>query len=716
MAADNRTIFSVKTEAVIFAILAGLALFLRVNQLSADPPFNLSYSTAAFTDPAQYISFARNLVLWGDLNPLRDFRLVFFLKSSTTLLSYLVFSLIGTGYIQANIVGLLFSYSTIILYYFALRRLAGNAAALVFLFFIAFDFNQVFFGRYPFLENSMNIFAALSFFLLIRPGKIVTPVLSGLFLAVGIFFGKMIGLVYLAPVLCFAVYEYFHDYRKQLKPFIRKYAAFTAAFLALLVFWYFYSYRPMTASVEGYLQEQALGLYGMPKALMSVDYFLYKYLSFGATSRLFERMVVPAMLCWGVIAVFFFRGTTVDGWKNRLGGINPGILFMIVLVLASFGALMIWNYRPLRYTTMMIYPICALAGYAVSRIIRSKRMTFPSRTPILFPVLLVAWVSIPVFQLLAEATEASSKFNAYNDYGTAVLVISVIITVGFILFGHVFRGGSLILPSVLKYIIIVPVLLGAVMPGIIRYAGWSATASYCSRSASKDLESIVSPEAVISGPYAARLTQDTRLRNLIHMFGVANVDTAFFRRYPITHLLLDASNEEYARENYPDILEKAPLIAEYRITNRIVRLYRVAGFTGNVRADHYHMSDFEMVRLYKAREDYDSTALYMNHYLKLHQENSTANLVVAIDAAKRGEMKVAEQFLRRAVEFSPTDFHLRYKLGELYIRWFGKTNNIEYYTQGVEQLNLARKYNPTSNVLVNKVDQLLKREDTSGIE
>ena len=716
MAVDNKFRLPVKTETVLFFLLVVIALFIRINRLGADPPSDLSYSTAVLTDPAQYISFARNLVLWGDLNPLRDFRLVFFLKSATTLLSYVFFSLFGAGYIQANIVALIFSFSTIILYFFAVRRLAGNVAALVFLAFIAFDYNQVFYGRYPFLENSMNFFAALTFFLLIRPGKNILPFLAGISLGAGIFFSKMIGLVYLAPVLCFAGYEYIHDYREHIKTFVRRYAMFAVGFLFLLGFWYFYSYRPMTASVEGYLQEQALGLYGSPEALTSIDYFIYKYLSFGATSHLFKRMIVPVLLCWGFIALFLFRGTTIDNWKNRLSGINPGMLFMIILVLASYAALMIWNYRPLRYTTMMIYPICALAGIAVSHFLNTRKITFAKDVPIFFPVLLLIWSAVPVFQLIAHLSGAPSKFSAYNAYGTAVLVITVIISGGFIIVTRVFQKSPIKLGPYVKYVLIAIFIFGGTLPGIVKYTKWTQTAIYCSGSASKDLETIVSPEAIISGPYAARLTQDTKLRNLIHMFGVANVDTAFFRRYPITHVLLDASNEEYAREHYPELMEKAPHVAEYRIANRVVKLYRVAGLTGNIRADHYQMSDFEMIRYHRAMKNNDSTALYIKHYLKYHPDNSSANLVVAIDAGNHGEMNVAEKYMRKAVEFSPTDFHLRYKLGELYIKWFGKTGDTTYYERGVGQLDIAKKLNPTSEVLKNKAADLLKWKDASGIE
>ena len=133
-----------RLEWLLLAVLAAIALFLRSYFLSADPPVDLSYSTGVLTDPAQYTSFARNFVLWGSFNPLHDYRLVLFLKSMTTVVSFLVFSVLGTGYVQSNIVALIFSFPAIIFIYFAVRKLSGNLAALFFLALLTFDFNQIF--------------------------------------------------------------------------------------------------------------------------------------------------------------------------------------------------------------------------------------------------------------------------------------------------------------------------------------------------------------------------------------------------------------------------------------------------------------------------------------------------------------------------------------------------------------------------------------------
>ncbi|MBN2226883.1 MAG: glycosyltransferase family 39 protein [candidate division Zixibacteria bacterium] len=711
-----KTPFGLKTETVAFIILTGIALFVRLHYLSADPPLDLAYSSAVYTDPAQYISFARNLVLWGDFNPLHDFRLVFFLKSAVTVVSFLVFKVAGVGYVQANLVGLLFSFTTLMLFYFIVRRLAGNVAALCYLLFIAFDYNQIFFGRYPFLENSMTCFTALAVTILLYTRRGIWAVPAGISLGIGIFFSKMIGLVYLFPFVCFMLYEYYHDYRDDLRMYLTRYAFFWAGMLAVTVFWYYFSYRPMMSSVEGYLQEQALGLYGSPDGLKSVDFFLYKYMTFGATSKLFQKMPAPALLAWAMILIFFYRALTREGWKSRLYGIGPGTVFLIALTIATYGALMIWNYRPLRYQTMLIYPICGLAGILINDWLTGHRSDKPLTMSWFFPAVLYFWALIPVFQLIATAFENSVKVDTYYEYRVIVFVVTLVCTGAVVGLKRYMPGIFHQPPRWAVAGVVLIALAAGVGPNAYRYGSWHAVASFTSVAAAKDLDTIVSPEAIISGPYAARLTQDNKIRNLIHMFGVANVDSAFFRRYPVTHLLLDKANEESARADYPDIMDRAILVTEYRITNRLIKLYRVAGATGNITANHYQLSDYERFQYFYSVSQADSAESYLHRYLDDHPDNMSANLRVGVESFAAEHYDVSGTYLQRAVDFSPTDFHLHYKLAVFYIEMYALTRNPEYADRGITEAKTALRYNPTSKMLAANVDKLYEIKDAVSLE
>lgn len=706
----------VKSEAIAFIVLIVSALVLRLIHLSADPPVELSTSQDIYTDPAQYTSYARNMVLYGTFNPLHDFRLVFFLKSATTLLSMVVFKVLGTGYLQANLVGLLFSFPTLIMLYFIVRKAAGNVAALFSLILISTDYNQIFYGRLSFLENSMNFFALLSFTILYFSKKNWPLILAGISLGVGIFFGKIIGMIYLLPFVCFAAYEYFYEGRDNIKKIITRYLYPAIGFLAVASFWYFFSYRPMARSVEGYIEEQAFSLYGAPDAFDSIGDFIYNYVSLGADVRLFGRMPIPAFLALGLILLFLYRIGKKENWKNRLIGFPSGAIFLITLMLGAYGALMIWNYRPLRYQTMMIYPIYGLAGMVLSRILTGASSKRETGGYLIFPAIFFILALTPIYQIARPIYDLSLLTLLIEGRLLIFLSAGLILTILFVVLKkHIIRLARNI-PVYARQGVIMAIVVATIVPAGLAYIRWSAVATFTTIADSKDLAHVVSPEAIISGPYAADLTQENSLFNLIHMFGVANIDTAFFRKYPITHLLLDKSNEKVAREKYPSIMEKAPLVAHYYVGRRRANLYRVAGLTGNLNADQYQLSDFEKAMDFYTQQNADSGKYYMNLFLSRHPDNIAANFIAGTIASDLGINQDAEVLFKKAVEFSPTDFHLRYKLGEFYIRMFARTGNLDYKSRGEAEVEMARILNPTSETLASNVKALLNNEELKEIE
>ena len=694
----------VRLEAIAFILLVTFSLILRVNQLSADPPLGISASHGVYTDPAQYVSFARNFALWGSFNPLGDFRLIFFLKSAMTLMSVIIFKIAGLGYWQSNMAGLCFSFSTVILLYFALRKIAGSLAAVIYLIFISLDYNQIFYGRLPFLENSMNFFAILSFTILVYARRAYAFVIGGIALAAGIFFGKLIGMIYLFPLACYAAYDIFFNQRETIKKAILQYALFAAGFLGILVFWYFFSYRPATAMVSGYVQEQALDLYGAPQALQYYDMFIYRFLSFGARSRLLPRMPIPALLTWAMLLIFFYRIGFRESWKNRFFGITPGVIFLITLVIAAYGSLMIWNYRPLRYQTMLIYPICALAAVFISYLVQNISTGLHRRGYLFFPVIFFIMAAIPVYQLTGPIYNLFGSPFHYIETRGVVLGITFGITIISVLIMRFGPDSILRPPRWFKNFIVLAAVILVVIPGAVKYLGWHNNATYLIEKNSRDLTTVVSSEAVISGPYAPALTLENRFMNLIHMFGVASVDPDFFKKYPVTHLLLDKSNLEIARKNYPELMDKAVSICKYRIGGRDISLYRIAEFTGNPTASRYVMSVYETAIMAYGSGDFERGLQLMEIYEKQFPDNISGNFILGKLAMDNKYYEGAGYYFKKAVEYCPTDFYLHFKLGEFYIEMYKQTGDLTLKAEGEKEFEMARKYNPDSRKLSRDID------------
>lgn len=269
-------------------------------------------------------------------------------------------------------------------------------------------------------------------------------------------------------------------------------------------------------------------------------------------------------------------------------------------------------------------------------------------------------------------------------------------------------------PRWFKYIVISGAALATLGYGGAKYFHWNGSASYMTVTNAKDIETILSPEAIISGPYAAAFTQDNKFMNFIHMFGVADVDSSLFKHFPITHLLLDISNLEQAKIDYPKIMESGSSIVNYNIGGREVALIRVAGATGNVQANGYSLTPYEMALYAYNREDIPAGHEFMKLQAGRNPVGRSFNLTSATLADNNGFYQEAEYYFRKALDFAPTDFFLHFKMGEFYIGMYKKTGNPEFRKKAIEQLNLARKYNEGSGKLERDIPKLLEEGAHSG--
>lgn len=133
---------------------------------------------------------------------------------------------------------------------------------------------------------------------------------------------------------------------------------------------------------------------------------------------------------------------------------------------------------------------------------------------------------------------------------------------------------------------------------VSQFLTWAKNPQYSLYKSSIDLGAILNQDAVISGPYCSALTIDNRLRNVIHMFGVAQVDTLLFQKFPITHLAMERGiNKKRAFEDYPQVMKNAKVVTTYWIRNMTVDIYRVAETSGNPKTHNYKLSNFEEAKL-----------------------------------------------------------------------------------------------------------------------
>ena len=687
-------------EIIVVTFLLITLFSMRYKNLDADPPADLSISTDVYTDPAQYTLFAKQKIDTDSFTAYDDNRFVFFLKSSVTVLSYLLFAILGVSFFSANLTGLLYSFGAMLLFYFVLRKHTSMLFGILFLLIIGFNYNHIFYGRLSFLEHAMAFYAFLSLFLLIYFRNILTITLAGVFLAVGIFFGKIIGFVFLAPFAVYLIHRFLLPEKKEWQPIL----VFTGGFVAVTLFWYFFSYQPMKAQVASYVGEQAFSLYGAPEAFDSFDNFIEKYLTFGDGSKLFERIPVAGVLaalylltvCWKLFLYLKFF--------ENLKKMKSFDLFLAVMIIAYIGSLMIWNYRPLRYQLVLIYPIAASAVYLLYKIIQYKssdERTVPYYAlPIVF---LIAY--LPVYQLyggLFVHTYGSFHYDEQKYYA-ALWTVLIVILIYFV--AIMFTKIRINIPKYLSITLAVIITILSVFPQSKAYLKWDDAPTFTAKDISKDLAVSLAPNAVLSGPFAPSLNLENKLGTVIHMFGVSHADKNLFEKFPITHLLVDSGNESKAKEDYPEIMEHASHIITYHVGLEQVRLYRIAGFTGNAEADSYILSDLE-----RFIDDYQSFGIINNdllvEFLKKNPDNMTCYSFIAEATEQDSLYQLSEQMFKKAVEFSPTNYNLNARLAKFYQDRYNETQSQQMKLESKHYYEEAIKYAPSVHKLKKALAEL----------
>ena len=98
----------------------------------------------------------------------------------------------GVSFFTSNLTGLIYSFGSLVLFYLFIRKKTSPLIGILFLLFIGFNYNHIFYGRLPFLEHAMAFYAFLSLVLLTYFDNYLSLILAGVSLGVGIFFGKII--------------------------------------------------------------------------------------------------------------------------------------------------------------------------------------------------------------------------------------------------------------------------------------------------------------------------------------------------------------------------------------------------------------------------------------------------------------------------------------------------------------------------------------------
>ncbi len=713
-----RFLSSSTTSVLLFALIIGLAVFLRCFCLSADPPLNLSWSQDVNTDPDQYTSFARSKALWGSWD-LFGHNLVLCLNSALTLISFFFFKLWGVGRWQANFVAATLSFLTLIFFYLAIKKGKDKKTALLATFFLGINYILVMYSRSTFAEVSVIFFIALGIYFFVlgfKRGWLLIP--SGVCFAVSIFFGKMLAmfilLVCLGVVVFSALEKLSADHRKIKYSLILFFAAGSSS-LALL--WFFLIYSPFGETVSQYVSGMSVGLYGSPKGFESLSDFIYSLFSFGGVTQvfaskeyslgtdLFYRMPFLFILSLLFLLGLFFKTFKVKKILGYLKSCSRLDLFFALWLVVGILALMPWNYRPLRYQVLLIPPMCALAAFCLIDFLNPSEVKKKPKRSVWF------WVfSIPVSSFLTfHIISFFLKLFGWTAQLSSIIVPSVFLSFPFTYAFHEAKRWkpSLRMRARKRVIVTEAVLLVVIINGA-QFWAFGRNTQYSLLHSSQDLAQILGQEAVISGPYSQTLVMENELKLVLRMFHPGDDDPDFFLRHPITHLALEAEGgqREQAFTDYPEVMKNARPVATYRLRNFPVQILRVAESSGNPKTKNYKLSDFEKAKLLIQEDQIDSAIVLLNQFVSNHPRNFSGYMTLAEIYYDRQDYEKAALFLERASTFDPTSSFAHEVLGAVYFDQYNQERSYNYRLLAIEEWEKALKLHPQNIRLLSQLTEI----------
>ncbi|MBN4076136.1 phospholipid carrier-dependent glycosyltransferase [Gemmatimonas aurantiaca] len=712
--------FSVSATHVFLIVFALLAL-VRFVHLSSDPPAKLTTSQGVYTDPAAYTLSARNSALFDNPNPIGDTRFPMFERSAISLVAQPVFAAFGVKYATGRVVALLFSLSTILLFGLILRRHVGSTAAICMFILLLINQNQFHYGRLPFLENAMLLFGVCSFWLTLNfPTRRWRTIAVGACACAACLFGKVHGIVFL-PVVALVIVR-----QAQLEPkenarrrarLITDWALLTTGALSVALIWYFYVAQGSLESIQAYLIEQSTGIYGAPEAFQSWLKFFWKTLSLGVITRLFSRMPVASLGAFVALGILLWR--LIRGKRNGDFWLSPVVVCVAGWFVVTYIELVPWNYRPLRYQLPLIYATTALAGIWLGRVwilsSLGSPIAFTDKRRWLklgmYYFALSSLICFPVYQFLSRSgidADGSYKFadNIFNvalvSAGLAAVIVALIV---WVIATLAKTGRDFRIPRLASQATVISLLAVSLGYNASWFEKWYAGPTYTIQSVSQELSKILGDNVVISGPYGVGLSSENRIHAIVHQFGIADPDTSFFEKFPVTHLLIDESNSTRFRKMYPAVAEWATTLHTYRISSHKVTLVKVAGHTGNPIADSYLPTLFEEIAPRINDDDSALTSVTISNFLERYRRTMAANQILALSAQRDGRLAEALEYYESALALCPSDFTTLERLGDLRMRLYEENEDWALLQRARENYRMALLYYPYSATIKTKLSK-----------
>ncbi len=700
---------SSKTKIIQYSLLAIILIaimYLRFDNLNGDTPYGISSSQELSTDPPQYTSFARNKVLFGKWE-IFGTRYITFVKNITTIAAYPIFKIFGTGRAQSNTVAVLFAFITFAALFQTWRQKSFNLG-LASLAILGFNYIFLNYSKLSFLEvSTIGMVSLGGYFLLRTENRAISSFISGALLAAAAFFSKLLAIVFLPAALIVVFVEVMQSDNRKIWKTLNPLYSYISGYGFTLIVWFLFVYLPSVNDVSGYMSEISTGLYGAPRALESVKMFFVWLYSYGFDIRLWTFQ--PVTFAAGFLGLSLVSGSILSNRKGFFKKIDRVDLFFLMWFLGVFCILFPWNYRPLRYAYLIYPALSYLAARWIIQIFNPDKDWGSRVWPFYIMTALTTSFVGYHFLIISHFNERSlNLIMQYIPYGLLVGVAGGI--AAFIL--EFAKITSLAKKN--RYLniglisISISLILFITIYQLTLYYSHSPKNQKTIHNASVDLGKILSPDAVIVGPYSSALTQDNHFKSTIKMFGVAVTETDFFNIIPATHIAVESGGGEGSSEwrmakDYPELIKNAPIVATYYIRNIPVNIYQISKTSPNMQARQYKPSQFEEAAELISIGMNDSAIVALNNCEKNNSYTMAGGILKASIYMDNKDFQKAINEITKVLTIDEGNYNLWLLLGDL---------NLKLPSPNVDNAYAAYQkaiyYGPSDPRLKSKLDYLKK--------
>lgn len=699
-------------------VLVLLALALRLVWPHADPATRFSWSNGIYTDPPTMVLAARNAALFGQW--ILDYNRDLWVYPLMNVLTWLAYLPAGPGRLPTEVLSALFGAATVAALAWGLGRTAGRRAALIGAGLGAVNYWMVMFSRIPVAENLVTMLLALA--CVAAAGRSARAQLLAGALGVGAtLFGKYHALGFLPGLVALPWLR-----ERRFRATLPVLAGGTAVFLV----WLAVIFLPHREDVIGHVIRQSVGLHGPPPfvgksgadRLDAIREGLGEFYNTLRRSWMFYRMPV----C-GALGSLFALWTLGNG-ASRRQRVADGSAIYAFWFLGMWLYFSLLPYKAPRYYVLLSAPLVAGAAVVLSSLLREA--AWRPRAPIRVDehVPLAVWLYSFAFGGIDAVKHYASMLLEYltippprisdRTFEIAVSLFRHVDT----FYQNLFWALGL---SVVAYVVVIwsPELAGllrmrtmptrrlgrgliavSVVFALYQYGWWAAHRTTFLEDVKSSLPVMIGEDAVLLGPMAPLLTQDTR--NRVHPYFGPPRERGLLETYGITHVVVCGQGDaDMLEERFPGLLDETTVVQVWPVAtlfSSTLEVRRVPPVVDGVRINDYEPTLWEKGAQAAIEQDWQGALAAFGEYRRAGGRQIPELLSLeSVCWFKLGDYDRAEALLREAIRERPLDPLNYQNLAVLHLRRGERA-------EALEALMTAVRLDPSSADLKKMISELTR--------